>query len=65
MAYRDLPHDDYNAGFDAAYMAIKGTDELPRVRTAQPRLKRVGMTWFLEGIFAGVEAAGIDLEDFR
>lgn len=64
MSYRDLPHDDFKTGFEVGFRAIRGDDPLP-LRPSPPRLKRQGMTLFLEGVFAGIEAAGVDLEVFR
>lgn len=65
MAYSDLPHDEFTTGFDVGFKAMMGEAEPMPLRPAPPRLKRQGMTMFLEGVFAGIEAAGINLEDFR
>lgn len=65
MQYDQLPHDDFEAGFAVGFKAVRGTDEAMPLTAMRPRLKRGGMTWFLEGVFAGVEAAVVDLEDFR
>lgn len=65
MSYNDLPHDDFKTGFEVGFKALRGETEPMPLRPSPPRLKRQGMSMFLEGVFAGIEAAGINLEDFR
>ena len=60
MSYRDIPQDDYQAGFEVAYRAIKGTATgLPGI-PGQPGTPG-NMTPFLMGVRRGLEQAGLKL----
>jgi hypothetical protein len=62
MSFRDLPHDDFAAGFEVGYRAVKGTAVgLPGI-PGQPGT-RGNMTAFLTGVRKGLERAGVDLEN--
>lgn len=60
MSYKDIAPDDFAAGFEVGYRAIKGTSVgLPGI-PGQPGT-RSNMTAFLMGIRKGLERAGLDL----
>lgn len=56
--------DDYKAGFEAGYRAIRGTNAMLPMLPMQPMTK-MNMTPFLMGVRKGLERAGIDLDPPR
>jgi hypothetical protein len=62
MESANIPHEDFTAGFLVGYQAIMGTHALPPLTPLAP-LTLLGMTRFLMGVRAGLETAGIDLND--
>lgn len=57
-----IPHDDFQAGFVVGYQAIRGTAvSLPGIpgRPGTPS----GSTPFLQGVRAGLRAAGVTLPE--
>ncbi len=57
----NIPHDDFSAGFTVGCQVVLGTEAPLPLTIAPPLLTEVGMTPFLEGVQAGIEAAGADL----
>jgi len=64
MSYTDIPQDDFRAGFEAGYRAIKGTAVGMPGLPGQPGTHG-NKTPFLMGIRKGLERAGIDLDRAR
>lgn len=63
MSYKtDAPHDDYAAGFEAGFRAIRGDDAHLPILTVAPLIAILGLTRFLVGVRAGLESAGVDLD---
>jgi hypothetical protein len=61
VGWNHIDQNDYAAGFEAGYRAIKGTAAgLPGL-PGQPGTKG-NMTPFLMGVRKGIERAGIDLD---
>jgi len=59
MSYKEnVPHDDFQAGFEAGYRAIRGTNAM----TPMKPMTRMNMTTFLMGVRRGLERAGIEIE---
>lgn len=56
-----VPHDDFGAGFEVGWQTVKGTGSSRPLVPLEP-LTSLGSTPFLEGVKAGLEAAGIDLD---
>lgn len=64
MSYKtDVPHNDFAAGVEAGFKSVKGEDERPRVMPLAPHIAVLGMTPFLLGVRAGLELAGVELEE--
>ncbi|MGJ5075516.1 hypothetical protein [Bradyrhizobium oligotrophicum] len=61
MGWVHIDQDDYAAGFEAGYRAIKGNSAALPALPAQPAT-RARMTPFLMGIRKGLEKAGVDVE---
>jgi hypothetical protein len=61
MSYDTLPHDDFAAGFEVGYRAVKGTAAGLPGTPGQPGT-RGNMTAFLMGVRKGLERAGGDLD---
>jgi hypothetical protein len=62
MSYKtDVPHDDYAAGFEAGFKAVKGDDARLPLLPLVPRIATLGLTQFLVGVRAGLEQAGVEL----
>jgi hypothetical protein len=65
MSYKaDVPHNDFAAGFEAGFRAIKGNDERLLILTLAPQIAVFGLTHFLLGVRAGLERAGVELDEF-
>jgi hypothetical protein len=63
MSYKaDVPHDDYAAGFEVGFRAIRGDDARLPILTLAPSIAMLGLTRFLVGVRAGLESAGVDLD---
>jgi hypothetical protein len=56
-----IPHDSFSEGFKVGYLAINGTNTMLPLTPLAP-LTSLGMTPFLEGVRASLEAAGIELD---
>lgn len=56
----DVPHDDFKAGFRVGFQLVMGTNSLLPLYPLAP-LTSLGSTPFLEGIKAGIEAAGAEI----
>jgi len=56
----NVPHDDFSAGFEAGYRAIRGTNVMLPMEPMEPMTK-MNMTRFLMGVRKGIERAGIEL----
>jgi len=61
MGYSSVPHDDFRAGFEAGYRAIRGKSVALPAPPAAPAT-RANMTPFLMGVRRGLERAGISLD---
>ncbi|MDE1149972.1 MAG: hypothetical protein PW843_25755 [Azospirillaceae bacterium] len=57
----NVPHDDFRAGFEVGWQTVVGTGASVPLAPLTP-LTPLGSTPFLEGVKAGLEAAGIDLD---
>jgi hypothetical protein len=55
-----VPDDDFDAGFEVGYQLIRGTMVMTPVAPVGP-LAPLNSTDFLEGIKAGIRAAGYEL----
>jgi len=65
MSYKaDVPHNDFAAGFEVGFRAIKGDDERLPILPLAPQIAILGLTHFLLGVRAGLEQAGIELDEF-
>jgi hypothetical protein len=63
MSYQTgVPHDDYAAGFETGFRAIRGDDARLPILTAAPQISIAGLTRFLVGVRAGLESAGVDID---
>ena len=60
MSYHDIPHNDFQAGFETGYRAIKGTNAVTPSTPARPATSG-NLTPFLLGVRKGLECAGLDL----
>jgi hypothetical protein len=62
MSYKtDVPHDDYAAGFEVGFRAVKGDDARLPLLPLAPRIATLGLTQFLVGVRDGLEQAGVEL----
>jgi len=65
MGYKtDVPHNDFAAGFEAGFKAIKGDQATLPLSPLPPQVAVFGLTPFLLGVREGLEHAGIELEEF-
>jgi hypothetical protein len=61
MSYSKIPHNDFQAGFEAGFRAIRGTSAATPTTPGQPPTPG-NMTPFLLGVRKGLERAGMDLD---
>lgn len=61
MGWVHIDQNDYAAGFEAGYRAVKGSSSALPALPAQPAT-RAGMTPFLMGVRKGLKKAGIDVD---
>jgi hypothetical protein len=61
MSYdKDVPHDDFEAGFEVGYRAVRGTNVMLPTFPMEP-MTRMNMTAFLMGVRKGLERAGVKI----
>lgn len=60
MASDKIPHNDFREGFIVGYQAVLGTNAGMPGTPGQPRIPG-GSTSLLQGVKAGLRAAGVDI----
>ena len=62
MSYDAIPHNNYEAGFEAGYRSIMGTKATLPMTTPMEPMTEMDMTPFLTGVRKGAERARLDSE---